>query len=137
MFSVWCSFGKSFQFSFLCSGYSLSCVRDEKFLFGVITVEEIMLCWQPSVSSGGLRMKSFETLVALWGSSSGWGFRSLGQNALRVLCMCLGNSHIIAQSCAGIIFMAQHFLGTSELCPSHCWHPGFLSLLPLIQFVFC
>lgn len=106
--------------------HSLSCVKDDKFLFSVVTGEEIMLCWQPSVPSRGLKMKGFETLMGLWDSSSRWGFRSLGQHALRAFCICLG---IIAKSCAVIHLVAQHSLGTFKLCPFRCWHAGFLSYL--------
>ncbi|PKU40018.1 dynein intermediate chain axonemal [Limosa lapponica baueri] len=38
-------------------GHSLSCVKDDKFLFSVVTVEEVMLCGQPSVPSSSLKMK--------------------------------------------------------------------------------
>lgn len=63
-----CSVGKSFNFFFSCSRYSLSCVKDDKFLFSVITVGEIMLCWQPPVPSRGLKMKDFGILMGIWGS---------------------------------------------------------------------
>jgi len=41
------------------------------------------------------------------------------------------HSHIIVQSCADIILMAQHSLGTFKIRPISCWHSDFLSYLPV------
>ena len=67
--TVQCSFGKLFHFLFLCLGQPPGCAKDDKFLFTVLTVGEIILCWQSLVPGRGLKIKSFETLLGLRGSS--------------------------------------------------------------------
>lgn len=132
-----CSFGKSFNFFFSCSGHSLSCVKDDKFIFSVITVEEIMLCWQPPAPSRSLKIKGFETLMGLWGGSSRWGFRSMEQRALGALCIhrdIVTSLHraVLASSswpstAWGLLSSVVPVAGTYTSCPP--WW--------LIQFGFC
>lgn len=64
--TVQCNFGKSFHFFlFLSLAQSPGCAKDDKSLFTVLTVGEIILCWQSLVPGRGLKMKGFETLLGL------------------------------------------------------------------------
>lgn len=118
----------SFYFHFLCTDHSVSCAKDGKFLFSVLTEKEIMLCWQPSVPGRGLKMKGFETLMGLWGSSCE-GIQILGAACCHSNFHMPWYSHIIMQSYAVIILMVLHSLGAFKLCPSSYWHIDLLSYL--------
>lgn len=117
-----------FYFYFLCTDHSVGCAKDGKFLFSVLTEKEIMLCWQPSVPGRGLKMKGFETLMGLWGSSCR-GIQILGAACCHSNFHMPWYSHIIMQSCAVIILMVLHSLGAFKLCPSSYWPIDLLSYL--------
>lgn len=64
--TVQCNFGKSVHFFiFVVRAISGLCPEDDKSLFTVLTVGEIILCWQSLVPGRGLKMKGSETLLGL------------------------------------------------------------------------